>query len=362
MSLPLLLESRLADIREKGLERKLTLSQGIDFSSNDYLGFAHDPLLRERIHRRVHDLPVGSTGSRLLTGNSRSLLEAEDVLRDFCNRKAALIYPSGYQANIGLLSSLLRRGDLVYSDELNHASMIDGMRLSGAEKRVHRHCDLDHLEFLISEDQNPHHGFRVIVTESIFSMEGTLAPLRKLAELGARHGIPLIVDEAHATAIYGSGRVEAEGLSDHVLATIHTGGKALGVAGAWIACSERLKEYLVHFSRSQIFSTASSPWIGVALSEAVSFWREAGKDRAEQVLSNIRLLSGHPSWGAPIFPWIYGSAPNAIGQAAKLREMGFDVRAIRAPSVPEGSARLRLTCPWGRTTAEIHCLRKELCS
>jgi 8-amino-7-oxononanoate synthase len=354
---PEVLATREKDAHSRGLRRELREASGIDFSSNDYLGFTRDPALHERVLRRLSDVPTGARGSRLLSGHSAFFARVEENLAAFSRMPAALIYPSGYQANVGLLSALLRPGDQVYSDELNHASIIDGIRLSGAEKRIYRHGDPAHLRELLAQDKEPK-GFRLIVTESIFSMEGDLAPLGGIAALARDHGASLVIDEAHATGIPGTGWTERH--YPEVLATVHTGGKALGVAGAWVAGSAELKRYLVQFSRAQIFSTAASPLVVAALDEAVSYWQEVGAERARVMLENMARLCGNSEWASPIFPWPCGSAEHALALASRLVSLGFDVRAIRPPTVPEGKSRLRLSCPWGRTRDELGRLRTAL--
>lgn len=353
--LPEALRLRAEDALARGLRRELTQPLGIDFSSNDYLGFAHDRALHSKVVSRLRDLPIGSRGSRLLSGHSTLFERVEENLAAFSEREAALIYPSGYQANVGLFSAILKPGDLVYSDELNHASIIDGIRLSGAEKRIYRHGDVAHLKSLLKKDAT---GFSVIVTESVFSMEGDLAPIQELMSIARDFGAHLVIDDAHSTAVPETGWLNRN--SPEILATVHTGGKALGVAGAWIACSASLKRYLVQFSRSQIFSTAPSPLLVGALDESVKHWQEVGRERAEEMLENMQILSGHSNWTTPIFPWLCGEAPQAVRLAEVLREYGFDVRAIRPPTVPVGTSRLRLSCPWGRTRSEIMSLREAL--
>jgi 8-amino-7-oxononanoate synthase len=363
---PSLLNSRFERQRDLGLERKVSLGRGVDFCSNDYLGFATDAELHRRIHAATRDLPIGSAGSRLLRGHLEIHESAERTLAEFCGEEAALLYPSGYQANVGLLSALLTSADRVYSDESNHASIIDGIRLSGSTKRIYRHADMSHLEVLLREDAGCT-GLKLIVTESLFSMEGDFAPLREISALARRYGAELVVDEAHATGIFGSGLVSTLAMREHVLATVHTGGKALGISGAWIAGSKQLKDYLFNFSRSQIFSTSVSPWLAAGLATSVDYYHELGLSRALNVQEKIRRLRtrslGETASGdrlSPVFYWTTGTPQSALEAAASLQSQGFDVRAIRPPTVPENRCGLRVTVKWTNTESEIDALALAL--
>ena len=356
-SLPSVLDARLERQRELGLERSVSLPRGIDFCSNDYLGFSSDLELHKRVCEATRNLSIGSTGSRLLRGHTEIHQRVELALAQFSGAESALLYPSGYQANVGLLSAILVSSDRVYSDELNHASIIDGILLSGCVKRIYRHADLNHLESLLREDEGTP-GLKVIMTESLFSMEGDLAPLRDIAALAQRHGAELIVDEAHATGLFGPGLTSSLGLSEQVLATVHTGGKSLGISGAWIAGSSRLREYLFNFSRSQIFSTAISPWLAASLGTSVAYHNEVGRERTGELHQKIRRFrnridSGPEHLRSPIISWRVGAPQKALELAATLQMLRFDVRAIRPPTVPEDSCRLRITIKWTNTDVEI---------
>ena len=363
------LEKRLLLADAEGTRRSLRLRQGADFSSNDYLGFAEDPALRERINLR--DAPVGAAGSRLLRGHLELFEEVEQMLADFTGSQAALIFQSGYQANVGLLSALLRPGDTVFSDQNNHASIIDGIRLSGAEKEIYRHGDLEHLSELLKDSHQNSNHLKVIVTESLFGMDGDIAPLAELADLAEKSGALLIVDEAHATGLWGTfeahrgaGLVQAMGLSKKVFATIHPAGKALGVGGAWVCGSSLLKDYLINFCRAFIFSTAPSPWLALLLKNSVEYWKQVGQERAIRVLARSADLS--KKWGldggvkGPILPVILGSNERAIRVARNLQAKGLDVRAIRPPTVPQGTARLRVTLHWRNSDEEIKILTQAV--
>lgn len=390
--LPEKMRDRLAGQTLAFRKRTLTQKQGIDLSSNDYLGFSEDPILAERIlkilstrtRKPTHkgggpqSFPMGAAGSRLLRGNLDIHEEAEGHLAKFCNRDAALLFPSGYQANLGLISAILGPGDSVFSDELNHASLIDGIRLSRAERAIYPHRDMAALESDLAKhhEAKKNNSLRVIVTESIFSMDGDQAPLPQLAALAKEYEALLVVDESHATGLWGSsnqaptpdqaphegggGLVQALGLSNSVFATVHTGGKSLGCSGAWIACDAALKDYLVNFSRPFIFSTAPSPALAVSLIEACKHWFDVGPERAKEVhtfsssLRNRLLLLQEefknqiriPSGSSPIVPLIVSDNGLTLGASQFLQGAGYDVRAIRPPTVPEGTARLRITTPY----------------
>jgi 8-amino-7-oxononanoate synthase len=272
---------------------------------------------------------------------------------------------------VALLSSLLRAGDVVFSDALNHASIIDGLRLGRAERRIYPHADPAGLRRLLEAAARTDGAapLRVIVTESLFSMDGDAAPLAALADLAEEFSALLIVDEAHATGLFGAsggGLAQACGLGGRVFATVHTGGKALGVGGAWVAGDQRLKDYLVNFSRPFIFSTAPIPALCVLLRLALDRWRAVGPGRAADLLrratrlrGRLQRLSAGPAAAlleaaaGPILPFVLGDNRRALFVSEELRRRGFDARAIRPPTVADGTARLRLTISWP-VAEEIH--------
>ncbi len=365
------LDQRLDRLSESFQRRSLAPRVGIDFSSNDYLGLSQDTALRKRILLRMQDVESGASGSRLLRGQIPLFNEVEENLARFSGGEAALLFPSGYQANLALLSGILSAEDWVFSDQLNHASLIDGMRLSRARRVVYRHRDVGALRRELQESSS-HSGLKVIVTESLFGMDGDTAPLLALADLAGEFSALLVVDEAHATGLWGDGQrggglVQSLGLSSRVFATIHTGGKALGTGGAWVSGSAKLKDYLVNFSRPFIFSTAPLPALAVALDESVSYWKHVGParaaslfkgaDRLRESLSSFGLQSFEPG---PIVPVLLGENQVALRVAEKLQEVGFDVRAIRPPTVPEGTARLRLCVHWDHSLEILLRLSERL--
>ncbi len=353
------LADELDSLRAAGLERRLRLPHGIDLVSNDYLGLAEDPRLRAAMCAALETGPVGAGGSRLLRGHHAAFAALEERLADFSGAAAALLFATGYAANVGLLQTIATRDDLVISDERNHASLIDGIRLAGARKVIYRHHDLDELAAALAR---PRSGRTFVVTESVFSMDGDLAPLVAIADLAERAGALLIVDEAHATGLHGSrgaGLVEALGLRERVLATVHTGGKALGAAGAWVAGSAVLRDVLVNRARTLLFSTAPLPVLAAALGAALDVVRDEPGRRVEvhrKVAVLGDALARHRARVAcvsPIVPLVAGSNAAALALEEGLRAAGFDVRAVRPPTVPPGSARLRVTVRYPVADADL---------
>jgi 7-keto-8-aminopelargonate synthetase-like enzyme len=291
--------------------------------------------------------------SRLLRGNHPVWEEVESALAQWHSAEASLIMTSGYTANEGLVGTVIRRVDWVASDERNHASIIDGLRLTRCERFLFRHNDLDHLADGLkaaAARRGPDQDL-FIVTESLFSMDGDRAPLTELVDLAGRHGAYLIVDEAHATGCFGpqgSGCVDEAGLRDRVLASVHTGGKALAVPGAYIVGSHLLKEYLVNHCRHLIFTTALPPQCGRWWLDRLpairsddegrqALHRAAGIFRQELHRHGITAVGAHY-----IVPVVVGDDAVSVQVARRLRERGFDVRAIRPPTVPIGTARIRI--------------------
>jgi 8-amino-7-oxononanoate synthase len=339
-------QAELERLRAEGRYRRLAAPAGADFSSNDYLGYAKRSWPAARGGR-------SGAASRLLRGHHPVWDEVEAALARWHAAEAALVFTSGYAANEGLLSTAVEPGDWVASDRLNHASIIDGLRLARGQRFVYRHNDLNHLESWLRQAAAAAApgAARFVVTESLFGMDGDRAPLGELAALAGRHGAHLIVDEAHATGCFGpsgAGLVEALGLRGRVLATVHTGGKALGVPGAYVAGPAALKELLVNRCRHLIFTTALPPVVGRWWLDAV---RQAaldgpGRDRlhgaARAFRAALRERGVSAGGGDFIVPLVLGEDVRAVGAARRLQEAGFDIRAIRPPTVPEGTARLRV--------------------
>ena len=339
----------------EGLKRELSLCHGKDFISNDYLGLTRDLSFHKILKNAVDQFDStlsGNGGSRLLGGNKEFCEEVEERLAQFSNAENALFFPSGYQANVSLMSSLVREKDVVLSDEYNHASLIDGIRLSKGEKIVYKHNDIEELEKKLWYCQGGYENI-FITCESLYSMEGTHAPLQKISELAQKYEAKMIVDESHATGLFGpngSGLVNSLDLREKVFCTVHTAGKALGVAGAWIAGSNRLKQYLVNFARGFIYSTAPSPVQFLFVDESVQYLKTI-PGRRVRVLSGARWLRKQLEElsveiggdNSPIIPIILGDNEKVATMSSQLKEKSFSVAGIRYPTVPRGKARLRIS-------------------
>lgn len=366
------LGARLADRRAAGLLRRLTPPTGqIDFCSNDYLGLARADGLRYAIDVAVAtapDLANGAIGSRLLAGNSALAEQVEAELAHVYQTDAALIFNSGYDANIGLLASLPRRGDTLITDELVHASMIDGARLSHATRHRFRHNDLTDLETNLKNAQ----GQIFVAIESVYSMDGDLAPLREIADLCDQYRAALIVDEAHATGVFGptgTGLVCELDLQDRVFARLHTFGKALGVHGAAVVGSAMLREYLINFARPFVYTTALPPHSLLAIRSAHAYL-QANLNPQNDLHQRVSYFRQQISHYLPDVDWLDSPSPiqglivpgndNAQRVADSVQQAGFDVRAILSPTVPVGCERLRICLHAFNTAAEIDGLLAAL--
>jgi 8-amino-7-oxononanoate synthase len=362
------LPDRLARDREQraaqGLEREVVdpVAVGADFTSNDCLGLARDPALAAAA---AAALAHGSGGraSRLLGGGSPLDREVERAAAEWLGAEEALLFQSGYHANLGALGALLRPGDVVLSDALNHASLVDGLRLARARVLVYRHADAEDLERRLAALGRG--GAALVVTESVFSMDGDLAPLGAIAEACARHGAALVVDEAHAIGLLGPEGAGAwaalgtERARDPVLAArVLTGGKALGAGGALVVSSATVREQLVNRARTFAFTTALAPAVVGALGAGIARARAAGAPRARALELARRLARALdlPAPAAAVVPFEIGDADAALVAARELRDAGLHVRAVRPPTVPEGRSRLRLVCHAQNTDAELAAL------
>lgn len=345
------IRQRLAAIETAGQLRRLEPPAGIDLSSNDYLGLSRHPRITSRMADAVAREGTGATAARLLRGDRECFTAIERRFAEFKQTDRALFFGSGYAANVGLLATFLEAGDVVFSDELNHASLIDGIRVSKAERRIFPHADLDELAMQLRGA--PSAGQKFLVTESLFGMDGDIAPLVQYAELCRETNTNLIVDEAHAVGVFGdraSGLIEHTGIGEQVFLSTNTAGKALGVAGAFIAGADWAIEYLVQRARTFMFSTAPPPAMAAAIDAALDVLRDE-PERRERLRSNVRLLREllEPA-GVPvprdethIIPIFIGDSGAAVAVAGQVRAAGFDARAVRPPTVPEGTARLRIS-------------------
>jgi len=354
---------RLDELRDRGLYRRLRLVCGpqgprvlldgrevLLLCSNDYLGLAAHPLVREAAAEAAMRWGTGAGASRLISGTMEPHLRLERRLAEFKGYERALLFGSGYLANTGTIAALAGRGEVIFSDELNHASIVDGCRLARAETFVYRHADLEHLAWGL---RGAGERAALIVTDGVFSMDGDLAPLPELSELAFRHGCRLMVDEAHATGAVGPGgrgSVAAAGLSDRVDVVVGTLGKALGSYGAYVCASDELTDYLINTARPFIFSTAPPPPVIAAADAAVELLacnaglvNQLGANAAvlRQALMAQGLSVG--SSKTQIVPLRVGDADAAMTISERLLGRGVFAQGIRPPTVPEGSSRLRLT-------------------
>jgi 8-amino-7-oxononanoate synthase len=347
------LERDLAELRASDRLRSLAQLAGVNLCSNDYLGLAENAQLKEAVLEAVaSSLRIGGTGSRLLSGHDPVWNELEEEFAAFAGIEAALYFSSGYAANVGLLTSALRKNDLVFSDALNHASLIDGIRLSAARKEIYPHRDLNYLERVLRLHESETCR-KLIVTESVFSMDGDVVDLRAMQELAERYGASLVVDEAHATAVHGphgAGMVAEARLAGEVFATVHTCGKALASAGAFVCGTRVLREVLVNHARMLIFSTALPPYMAAQIGAALRLAKtmEAEREYLRTIASALSASLRGEGWDvrgtvSQIVPVIVGSNEEALAAAAFLQERRFAVRAIRPPTVPPDLARLRLS-------------------
>jgi 8-amino-7-oxononanoate synthase len=347
------LQNGLRALEAREQLRSLTELSGVDLCSNDYLGLARHPQLRESLIRGVTNATrVGGTASRLLSGQDVAWRDLEEEFANFVDTESSLYFGSGYAANIGLLTTLAGPDDVIFSDALNHASLIDGIRLSGARKHIYAHRDLNMLESLLIQYRDDW-GRKLIVTETVFSMDGDVAPLRDMVSLAERYNAGIIVDEAHATAVHGpGGRGIAAGFADseNIVARVHTCGKALASAGAFVCGGRSLKEYLVNHARSFIFTTAMPPYMAaqiraaLALASTMNAERAALQRAANQLCDALRVQEWDTAASTTqIIPAIVGQNEAALSAADFLRREGFAVRAIRPPTVAAGTARLRFS-------------------
>ena len=368
------LDDKLDTLAKRGLRRNRVARGGrcgatihidgrelVNFGSNDYLGLAGDSRLEAAAIEAIREAGWGGGASPLITGYTTWHEKLERRLAEFLGTEAAVVFSSGYAANVGAISAVVGPDDIVLSDELNHASIIDGCRHSWASVHIYRHCDAGHLKSFL-ESANLH-GRLLIVTDTVFSMDGDIAPLVEIAELAQRFGAMLLIDEAHATGVFGSrGRGLAEHLGVEREVDVHVGtlSKALGCAGGFVAGSRRLCEWLVNRARSYVYSTAHPAANCAAALVALDVVRDE-PHRRQQVLAlagrlrtrlgELSLNTGSSS--SQIVPVILGDSARAMELAATLRERGFFVPGIRPPTVPMGQAMLRISVTAAHTEKMI---------
>lgn len=342
----------------------------VDFSSNDYLGLAADPRLAEAAAAALRQAGTGAAAARLISGEHPMHRALERELAAFKGTPAALLFPTGHAANVGTIPALVGRGDAVYSDALNHASLIDGCRLSRAEVRVFPHASVDALQAMLREDVGRFRR-RLVVVDAVFSMDGDLFPLDRLVEVAKRHGAWTYVDDAHGTGVLGAeGRGSAErwGVEGEVDVVMGTLGKALGTAGAFVAGSRTLCDWLLNRARSSVFTTATPPALAAATLASLRIVREEPwrRDRLRGTARRLRAglaalgtrVPGEPD--GHVIPVPVGDPALTVRAGAALRERGFLVGAIRPPTVPAGTSRLRLTASAAHTPAQTDALLAAL--
>jgi 8-amino-7-oxononanoate synthase len=368
-----LLDERLEELERTGLRRQLvTVDRPVEpvveregrrlvnLSSNNYLGLAGHPAVQAAMAQAAAR-GAGSTASRLVVGTDSETLALEEELAAWKGTEAALLFGSGYLANVGVLSALLGRGDAVFSDQLNHASIIDGIRLSGAAPHRYDHADAEHLTFLLGRAGDAER--KLIVTETVFSMDGDIAPLQEIADLAERYGAALVLDEAHATGVFGSegqGLAQELGVGERVDLIVGTLGKAFGVYGAYVAGRRAWIDYLVSTCRPFLFTTALPPAVVGGVRAALGLVREAGAARsallrqAESFRARLVELDFDTRGSTTqIVPVVVGENERALAFARALEERGVLAVAIRPPTVPAGTARIRFSLTSAHTAENL---------
>lgn len=368
---------RLATIEAAGRTRRRRLVEGrhgahlhvdgaecLNFCSNDYLGLAADPRLSQGLARAAARVGVGSAASQLVTGYNTEHAALEEELADWVGRERALLFSTGYAANLGTIGALLGKRDHIVADALNHASLIDGSRLSGAAKHVYPHGDAAAAAVALAGCED---GQRLLVTDSVFSMDGDTAPLVRLAQSAHTHDAWLAVDDAHGLGVFGAhgaGRVAEAGLSSHDVPLLTaTLGKSVGAAGAFVAGDAAVIETIAQSARSFIFSTAMPPALAAAARVGVAVAREADRERAHLRALIVRFRQSMATTGlplgdsdSPIQPLIVGEEARACALSEALRSRGFLVGAIRPPTVAPGTSRLRVTLTAAHTSEQVDAL------
>ena len=374
------IHERLEDLRDRGLYRRMRMVSGpqgprvlldgkrvLLLCSNNYLGLADHPQVREAAAAAAMRYGAGAGASRLVSGNMTLHRRLEERLAEFKHSERCVLFGSGYLANVGIVGALAGEDEVVFSDSLNHASIIDGCRLARADTFVYDHLDTEHLEWGLRQA-----GGRgsLIVTDGVFSMDGDVAPLEEIVELARRYDVRVMVDEAHATGVLGPegrGSVAAAGLEGEVDVVVGTLGKALGSYGAYACCDADTARYLVNTARTLIFSTGPAPPAVAAALAALELVRETPR-RIERVRRNAQTLrealQGQgllvPGGEAAIVPLVLGDAGRAMAVCERALERGVFAQAIRPPTVTEGTSRLRLAAMASHNTAELEWAAAQL--
>ncbi len=375
------ISNELKMIREHGLYRDLNVvgnAQGVyleikgitylSFCSNNYLGFANNSFVISAVKEAVDKYGWGAGASRLVSGNMTLHETLENKISRFKEKESAIVFPTGYMANIGAISSLVTRGDLVICDKLNHASIIDGCRLSGADFRVYAHCDIKKLENILKKSSK--YSKKLIVTDSVFSMDGDLAPLPDIVSIASRYQAIVMVDEAHGTGVFGKegrGVVEHFGLNKEIHVVMGTFSKAIGSLGGYVCGDEDLINFLRNKARSFMYTTALPPAVCAASITGIKLIQENPSIR-ESLWKNIRYVKdklGRLNLNiikseSPIIPILIGDADKAVGVSKALYEKGILIPAIRPPTVPANSSRLRMTVMSTHTREDLDRLLAAL--
>ena len=367
------IETALEDLRDRGLYRRMRMVSGpqgprvlldgkpvLLLCSNNYLGLADHPRVREAAAEAAMRYGAGAGASRLVSGTMRIHRRLEERLAEFKGSERALLFGSGYLANVGTIQALARPGEVVFSDALNHASIVDGCRLAGAETFVYDHTDLDHLAWGLEQAEG---RGSLIVTDGVFSMDGDIAPLEGIVELAREHDVRVMVDDAHGTGTIGPGgrgTAAAAGLEDEIDVLVGTLSKSLGAYGAYVCCERRVAKYLVNTARTLIFSTALPPPAVAAAMAALELLQSEPR-RVEKVQRNSAMLrealnqEGLPTLPGitPVIPLVIGDAETAVAATEHALGRGVFAQAIRPPTVPAGTSRLRLTVMASHTKSEL---------
>ena len=353
---------------EQHLTRTLKLNCGRDFSSNDYLSLSSHPGIRKSLIQALkNNIPLSAGASRLIRGHTPFHKETEKLFAKWASRPSALFFSSGYMANMGLLSALCNtKNDIaLFSDQLNHASLIDACRFTRKPCHIYPHKNTDRLSHLLKKEKTKK---KIIITESIFSMDGDLAPLKELSRLALKHQALLIVDEAHATGCYGpqgTGLCHSLKQKDHII-TVHPCGKALSTAGAFVTGPAPLIKYLINKCRNFIYTTAPTPLSLFHIQCVLNTLqkepnrRKLLKKKADFFRSKVSLFADIGDSESAIFPIITGSARSALALQKALQKKGYDIRAIRYPTVPKGTERLRICVHYNHTYKELEQLAQLL--
>lgn len=360
-------EETLHQLSDQNRLRTLKLPNGIDLTSNDYLGMAVHPELRKTaISALENGIDIGAAGSRLLRGHTKEHANLESFATKHFSSGSALYFSSGFQANFAILSTLPKRGDLILYDSLAHASMRDGIQSSHAKSFKFEHNNTNALETLLQKNRDSVKTIWIVI-ETVYSMDGDIAPLDDIYHLAEKYDAYILADEAHATGIYGE---QGKGLCWDIiqkhgydrLITLHTCGKAIGVAGGLVCASKDVIDYMINAARPFIYTTAPIPLQALLVQKSLELLASQDGEERRQKLQNLcntgtELFGGY---GTQIIPVILGSDETAVQIAQKLQDEGFDIRAIRPPTVPEGTARLRLSLSSVLETETLHKLSNLL--